>query len=216
MLKAVAFDFDLTLADSTAAVVECTNRALVDLGFAAAEAEPVRRTIGLTLPHAFSALTGLSDPDRGVEFSRRFVERANEVMVDLTQVYPGVADTLGLLRRRGLKLAIVSTKYRHRIEAILEKSGLSNAVDVIVGAEDVREPKPHPEGLLFALSRLNVEAPETVFVGDHPFDAEVAARAGTAFVAVRTGTSPPEVWASWRPLGVIEHVGGLPALLAER
>lgn len=30
------------------------------------------------------------------------------------------------------------------------------------------------------------------------------------------GASPPEVWASWRPLGVIEHVGRLPELLAER
>ena len=97
-----------------------------------------------------------------------------------------------------------------------EKTGLGDAVDVIVGAEDVREPKPHPEGLLFALARLSVEAPATVFVGDHPVDVEVAARAGTAFVAVRTGVSSTDVWDSWRPLGVIDHVGRLPELLQDR
>lgn len=76
--------------------------------------------------------------------------------------------------------------------------------------------KPNLEGLLFALAKLGVEPTAAMFVGDHPFDAEVAKRAGTDFVAVLTGTSPIAVWAPWRPLGVIEDVCGLPELFAAR
>ncbi len=209
MWRAAIFDFDLTLADSSSAVVECSNHALVSMGFEPADAEEVHRTIGLSLPQAFRALTRRTDPHLENEFSRRFVDRADEVMVDRTEIYPTVPETLASLRRIGLKLAIVSTKYRYRIEAILAKRRLSGAVDLVVGGEDVAEHKPHPEGLVQALARMGVEPSQAVYVGDHPVDAEVAVRAGTAFVAVRTGVSPGDAWSGWAPLAVIDNVSGL-------
>lgn len=212
-LRGVVFDFDLTLADSTVAVVECSNHALSAMGFKAMDSESVRRTIGLTLPQAFRELSGSGDPTLAAEYSRRFVGRADEVMVASTRVYEGVPATLQTLRDRGLRLAVVSTKFRYRIEAILAQSALSNAFEVIVGGEDVTEHKPHPEGLLHALARLNVTASQAIYVGDHPFDAEAAVRAGTAFVAVRTGVQSAEAWSACAPLGVIDDVSGLPELL---
>jgi phosphoglycolate phosphatase len=62
MLEAVIFDFDLTLADSAQAVIECAGYALARLGLPAAPPEQVRHTIGLTLPQSFVALTGCDDP----------------------------------------------------------------------------------------------------------------------------------------------------------
>jgi phosphoglycolate phosphatase len=147
------------------------------------------------------------------DYLRHFVARADEVMVSRTLLYPGVRATLASLRSRRIRSAIVSTKFRYRIEAILGRSGLANAVDIIVGGEDVKQHKPDPEGLLYALQRLEVQASSAVYVGDHPVDAETAARAGTAFVAVRTGVSPPETWSGCNPVGVIAHVGELCELL---
>jgi phosphoglycolate phosphatase len=212
--RAVVFDFDLTLADSSTAVVECSNRALAELGFQTAEPQRVRGTIGLTLPQAFRELTGADDPLLAAEFSKRFVAHADGVMVLHTHVYPAVPALLASLRSRGVRLAIVSTKFRYRIEAILSKSGIPGAVDVIVGGEDVKQHKPHAEGLLCALERLEVPASLAVYVGDHPLDAETAARAGTAFVAVRTGVSTTQTWSSWQPLDVIDDLGGLLDVLA--
>ncbi len=212
--RAVVFDFDLTLADSTPAGIECSNHALAAMGFATAEPERVRHTIGLTLPHAFRALTGNADPRLEGAYARHFVDRANEVMVARTEIYPEVPETLVTLRGAGVRIGIVSTKFRYRIEAILAKKRITDAVDVIVGGEDVTQHKPDPEGLLRALSTLRVSPRQAVYVGDHPIDAEVAARAGTPFVAVRTGVSTPDTWRSWSTVAVIANVGELIGLLS--
>jgi phosphoglycolate phosphatase len=213
-LRAVLFDFDLTLVDSTLAVIECSNHALSIMGFQPTDREAVRRTIGLSLPEAFRRLTGLTDMKLETEYARRFVSRADEVMVAWTQFYEGAPEALLDMRGAGLRLAIVSTKFRYRIEAILAKAALADTIDVVVGSEDVREHKPSPDGLLYALARLDVAPSEALYVGDHPFDAEAAARARTAFVAVRTGSYDPAEWSGRAPLAVIDGVSGLPKLLA--
>jgi phosphoglycolate phosphatase len=212
-LRAVLFDFDLTLVDSTLAVIECSNHALSTMGFKPAEREVLRRTIGLPLPEAFRCVTGLADTKLETEYTRRFVSRADEVMVAWTRFYEGVPEALLDMRAAGLRLAIVSTKFRYRIDAILAKAALADAIDIVVGGEDVRQHKPSPDGLLYALARLDVTPSEALYVGDHPFDAEAAARARTAFVMVRTGSYDPAEWSGQAPLAVIDDVSELPKLL---
>ncbi len=211
-IDAIVFDFDLTLADSTAAVVDCANYALAALGEPPAAPSLIRRTIGLTLPHTFRMLTGRGDPEREAEFARRFVERADEVMVSSTRIYERVPPALEELRHRAVRIAIVSTKFRYRIEAILAKGGLVGAIDVIVGGEDVAHHKPHPEGLLKALTRLGVAPSRAVYVGDHVLDAEAARAAGVSFIAVQTGAQPGS-WSAFRPLAVIPDAGAIASAL---
>ena len=187
-LRAVIFDFDLTLADSSAGVSECINFALVKLGFPPASLERARETIGLSLPETFLALTGITDETLASSFASDFVQRADEVMESLTTLYDAVPQTVGLLRDVEIALAIVSTKFRYRIENMLKRHGLADHFDVIVGGEDVTEPKPDPSGLLQALAHLGVRPGETVYVGDHVVDAEAARRAGIPFIGVLSGT----------------------------
>jgi phosphoglycolate phosphatase len=151
MLGAAVFDFDLTLVDSAAAVADCATHALATLGFEPPTPAQVRQTIGLTLPQSFVALTGRSDPVLEAEYARHYVSRADVVMVAGTRIYPGVPVMLAGLRARGVRLGIVSTKFRYRIQAMLDSAGLGQAVDVVVGAEDVTHHKPDPQGLLAAL-----------------------------------------------------------------
>lgn len=217
MLGAAVFDFDLTLADSAAAIIECAGYALQRLGLPPASDAQVRHTIGLTLPQSCAALTGSSDPELAAAYARHYVSRADEVMVAGTQLYPGVEGMLAGLRGRGVRLAIVSSKFRHRIQSILERAGCGDAVDLILGAEDVQWHKPHPQGLLLALERLQVEPARSLYVGDHRVDAQAAARAGVAFVAVRTGASSPESWGvaadAGAPVAILDSAAGLLALL---
>jgi phosphoglycolate phosphatase len=114
-----------------------------------------------------------------------------------------------------VRLGIVSSKLRHRILAILGKEGLSHTIDVVLGAEDVQRHKPDPQGLLAALERLQVQAEQSLYVGDHVVDAQAAARAEIGFVAVRTGGTRPESWGAAvpAPLSVIDEAGELLALL---
>jgi phosphoglycolate phosphatase len=213
MVEAILFDFDLTLADSSAGVTECANHALRALGFAAAEPARVHQTIGLSLVQSFRTLSGNDDPGLGAAYAKHFGEHADRVMAELVCLYPGAADTIRGLRGRGLRTAIVSTKFRYRIEDILKRAESSDLVDVIVGGEDVTRHKPHPQSLLLALRLLNMDPSRAVYVGDHSVDAQAAASAQIPFIGVLTGATDAEAWAAFAPLRIIASVTELPAVL---
>jgi len=210
----VIFDFDLTLVDSTRAVVACVDHALESLGFEPVSPEEVRRTIGLSLEATFEALTGESGSQAQARFRRLFVERADLVMVAQTELLKGVLPALDTLRERGLNLGIVSTKYRYRIEAILDRYGVRDRFLTIVGGEDTISHKLAPEGILLALATLGVHGREAVYVGDHVVDAEAAARAATPFVGVLTGTTREEEFHRFPHLGILPSMPQLPFFLA--
>lgn len=209
-VRAVLFDFDFTLGDSADAIVHCSRAAFADMGIEPAPAADIRRTIGLTLQHSFRALTGHDDPEAAEEYRRRYVAHADEVMTGMTRLYPRSEEVLSAVRRRGLSTAIVSTKYRYRIEAILARAGVDHLVDAIVGGDDVEHAKPHPAGLERALASLGVEGAHALYVGDHPVDGHAARRAGVRFVRVLSGEDQgAESWAGIDAFATIADIGSL-------
>ena len=207
--ETVVFDFDYTLADSSRAVVECVNVAFTAMGLAVPSEDEIRRTIGLSLPETLGRLAGEPHRHRAEEFRTFFRARSDEVMVAWTELLPGVPGAVRELKRRGYRLGIVSTKFRIRIEATLEREGLRDPFDTIVGGEDVKEFKPHPEGLLMAAERLAAGPEEMVYVGDSVTDAETAKRAGVPFIALLSGMTPREELEVYEPRAVLGDVGGL-------
>ena len=188
-MRAVLFDFDFTLADSTPGVLDCFAYGFERLGLPNAPAELVRRTIGLTLDEALRILHGIDDPALARAFFDAFRERAADVMVPNTRFLDGATRVVASLREAGLATAICSTKKRTHIEGVLERDGFVDLFDVVIGHEDVARAKPAPDALVAALDRLGVSADRALYVGDHPVDAQAAASAGVAFVAVLTGPS---------------------------
>lgn len=213
---AVLFDFDLTLADSTAGVVECTNFALRALGFDEARAPVIRTTIGLSLTRSFVVLTGNADAVLAAEFARHFVLRADDVMADLTEVYAAVPRVLSELRARSTRTGIVSTKFRYRIEEILRRRDLLPLVDAIVGGEDVTVHKPDPSGISKVLGMLGVSARRTLYVGDHQVDAITAKAAAVDFIGVLTGATDRAQFAQVDAHEILDSVADLPRHLLQR
>ena len=194
-------------------MVACVNEALAGLGLPPASVERIHATIGLSLPHTLQALTGIADPAIATEFTRRFVAHADQIMHGLTLLYPWVAETVQALRAAGQRLGIVSSKYRYRIERILAAGGLASQFEVILGGEDVAQHKPDPAGLLLALQRLHVPAPDVLYVGDHPVDAEAASRVRVPFMAVLTETSDVPSFAPYPVHSFLANVSHLPSQL---
>jgi phosphoglycolate phosphatase len=211
--SAVLFDFDYTLGDSSTGIHDCINFAMERMGLPAVDYETGCRVIGMSLPHAFVALTG-DTSDRSSEFKRLFIERADEVMVDRTVLFPTVRSMVRMLRSMDLRLGIVSTKYRKRLEAVLDREDLRGEFDVVIGADDVREPKPDPEALYLAVERLGIDAERSLFVGDSVIDAEAAMRASMPFAAVLTGPTAAESFAPFPVRALLRSLDDLPALLA--
>jgi len=213
MVKAVVFDFDYTLADSSAGILKCIHYALQQMRLPPATESRMRESIGLTLANTLVFLTGNEDAEAGAEFTRLFVDHADRIMVDHTVLYDTAHQVINALRNAGVSLGIVSTKYRYRIESILQREALLQHFDVIVGGEDVTDHKPHPVSLQRALHHLGCPPEQAVYIGDHLVDAEAARRAGVPFVAVLTGTSGRHHFDAAQCLGILDTLSSLLTLL---
>ncbi|MDX1948576.1 MAG: HAD family hydrolase [Pirellulaceae bacterium] len=213
-LRAVFFDFDFTLADSTAAAVECTNHALVTLGYPAAEREAIRKTVAYPLPEVFARLTGIDGDRRATaDFVQTFISHADQVMAPLISLFPGAAEAVAQLRRENYQTAIVSTKFRYRIETVLANHSAGELFDLVVGGEDVERHKPHPDALHRALDRLRLTTEQVLYVGDHPIDAQAARAAGIPFVAMLTGASVESDFDGLPRRGLLTNLAQLPRWL---
>jgi phosphoglycolate phosphatase len=211
--RAVVFDFDLTLADSSPGFEACHRYAAERLGLTPPTLDAVRRSIG-TPPHlAVPMLYGPAVEGRLDEYLDVYQARADEVMGPLTVILPGSLEVLGALTAAKIPFAIVSQKLRSRVEEVLRREGLLEAFACVLGGEDVPAFKPDPSGLLLALERLGVPPSDALYVGDTTIDADAAANAGLRFVAVLTGPTTREDFTSHTTAAILETVADLPDLI---
>jgi len=205
-----SFDFDYTLADSSGGTIECATYALSALGFPAVGEEKIRGTIGLSLERTFYSLTNSKDdPAAAADFKRLFLEKADVAMLDHIVFFESAPVVLSKLKEEGHFVSIVSTKYRTRLTQALDRDGLAHLVDYIVGGDDVSQSKPHPEGLLMAVSASHISPNDTIYVGDSVSDGECAKRAGVRFIAVATGLTKRTRLEKWSPELILPNLSHL-------
>lgn len=206
MKKAVIFDFDYTLGDSTGGIVKSAMYALCKLGEKEKTEKEIIGTIGLSLEETYKVLTGKDDTEKQKLFRKYFIEKADEVMVLSTELYDDTLSVLENLKEKDFKTAIVTTKLNSRIQSILKKFSASHLIDAIVGVEDVSKTKPNPEGLFLALEKLKLEKEEVFYVGDSHVDAKASENAEIDFVGVLTGTTTKETFGNYKNICVCKDI----------
>ncbi|RXA17613.1 HAD family hydrolase [Methanosarcina sp. MSH10X1] len=185
----ILFDFDYTLADATKGIVSSFNYAFSRLDLPECNPESIKKTVGLPLDKAFIQLTNSRNEALTNRFLSLFREKANKVMSRDTVLYADTVNTLRYLKRSGINTGIVTTKHHFRIVETLNLHGALDLIDIIVGGEDVKVPKPSPEGLLLAIDSLKEERSNVLYIGDSLIDAKTALAANVDFAAVTTGTT---------------------------
>ena len=183
------FDFDYTLADSSHAIVLCFRNVLERRQFTGVTDEAIKRTIGKTLKDSFELLTGISDEEILAALQKEYSKEADIHMNANTILYPETMPALNELKKKKIKIGIISTKYRFRIESFLKDFVPPDFFDIIIGGEDVSVHKPAPEGILSAIEQLKSRKSDTLYVGDNVIDAQTAQSAGVDFAAVLSGTT---------------------------
>jgi len=106
---------------------------------------------------------------------------------ELVRPYEGVVTAVRNLRTQGKTLGLVTSKTREGALRGLQVAGLGDGFEVIVGADQVTHPKPHPEPVLKALEQLRAPAADTVFIGDSRPDIECGRAAGVKTAAALWG-----------------------------
>ena len=187
--RALFFDFDYTLGDSTPAILAGFRYAFTQLGLPEPEDEAVRRTIGMVLEDEYTTLSGDTDPGHRARFRQLYAEKAGPLQPKLTQLFPGAQALLEALHRAGVPVGVVSTKNTPILRAILEAQGVLPLLASVTGGDMVSRPKPDPEGLLAAIRVQVLEPGQALYCGDTLIDAETARRGGVPFCAVLNGTT---------------------------
>jgi len=212
--KAFLFDFDYTLGDSTEGIVISVNYALQSMGYNAEKTERIRRTIGMALPDTFRFLTGSEDREKAKTFAEYFIEKADIVMTDNSVIYPDALKALPELKAH-IRIGIVTTKYHYRIEQILKKYNMSELADIIIGSEDVKSPKPSPDGILNGVAALGLHKTDILYIGDSVIDAMAAESAGVDFAAVFTGTNSRSDFGAYPRVFAAKNTAELFLILSE-
>ena len=178
MLRAVLFDWDGTLADTAEASFRCYVRMFAELGIPF-DRETYARTYSPNWYLTFRAL-GLPEEQWSTADTRWLAHFATEQV----ELIDGAREVLETLTARGLATGIVTSGGRERVSRELEAHGLTAHLHECVYGCDVKEKKPHPEGLLLCLERLRIPAEDAVYVGDSPEDIAMARAAGVRSIAI--------------------------------
>ncbi len=126
-----------------------------------------------------------------------------------TRALPGALRLLETLRSRGIKIGVLTRGCEGYARAALDISELLGLVDEVECRSPSVPAKPDPTAYLRLIERMHVPKEETLFVGDHPIDAQCAKNAGVPFIAVETGDVPKDRLEEAGCIAVFRDVGEL-------
>lgn len=188
-IEAFVFDMDGTLLDSLPDLVDVTNETLAHFGYPIHTAEEILTMIGNGLRSLIlQALPQDLSADETEKAITWWKARYDEVGNQKTKVYDGMMDTLGQLKARGKKLAVLSNKYDGGVQ-ILTKHYFADLMDFALGDGPVPR-KPDPKGLLLVAKTLGVPIEHVAYVGDSDVDMQVANNAGAYPIGCVWGYQP--------------------------
>lgn len=208
-IRGVAFDLDGTLVDSAPGLATAIDMALYALELPQAGVARVITWIGngadvlveraLTwarqeraVLRAASGKPAIDDADipqaDQVRMLRKLFDRYYaDAVEEGSALFPDVATTLSALSQHAIPMALVTNKPTPFVAPLLEALNIAKYFSVVIGGDDVKNKKPHPEPLLRVAEKLGLAPGELLFVGDSRNDILAAAAAGCCSVGLTYG-----------------------------
>lgn len=184
----VLFDLDGTLIDSTDAIYEGFCVSFNRFDRESPRREEILPLIGYPLDVMFQKL-GIEDSQNS-DFVNAYKGHYRKIANEKTVLLDGAREAVELASSFA-KLGIVTTKTARYSKELLEHLNIANHFEILIGREDVINPKPHPEPILKALSFFNGYS-KAWMIGDTCMDIESANAAKIEHIAVTCGYATKE------------------------
>ncbi|WP_448203093.1 HAD family hydrolase [Azospirillum sp. sgz302134] len=192
IVRAVIFDVDGTLVDSVDLHAHAWVEAIRHFGYHA-DFDEVRVQIGKGGDQLMPVFVPAKDLERIQDemdhfrhdlFARKYMPKVR-----------GFRRVRGLfqhLHADGLRIALASSANGDELEHYKQAAEIEDLVDVETSSDDADRSKPYPDIFQAALDKLGLPAEEAVVVGDSPWDAKAAVRAGLPVLGVLCGGFPEQ------------------------
>ena len=212
-IRTVLFDLDGTLIDSLRLILDSYHHTLAQHGLPARTDADWLKGVGTPLTVQLAEWRDQSGTiEAMIATYREYNLKHHDRMVT---VYPGVLDAVRAIRASGRQTGLVTSKNRHGALRGLTLVGLQLLMDVLVCADEVANPKPHPEPVQKAVTLLNADPASTLYVGDSVHDMHAGRAAGVLTAAALWGPfqraqlqeSSPDFWLE-KPEELVELVTG--------
>jgi HAD superfamily hydrolase (TIGR01549 family) len=191
VIKAVIFDVDGTLVDSVDLHARAWQEALAHFG-KHFDFERVRYQIGKGGDQLMPVFLTQAELDefgdeleeyRGQLFKREYLSRV--------KAFPKVRELFERVKHEGLQIALASSAKADELKTYKKLANIEDLVEEETSSDDAEKSKPHPDIFEAALSRLDDTRPsEAIVVGDTPYDAEAAGKAGLQTIGLLSGGFP--------------------------
>jgi pyrophosphatase PpaX len=184
-IRTILFDLDGTLIDSIRLILDSYHHTLSQHQVPARSDEDWLKGIGTPLHVQFAEWR--ETPERleaMIATYRAYNLKHHDSMVT---VYPGVLEAIREIKTAGMATGLVTSKNRLGALRGLQLVGLEALMDVLVCADEVTNPKPHPEPVEKAVALLGADPKATVYVGDSLHDMRSGRAAGVKTAAALWG-----------------------------
>ena len=201
MIRAVFFDLDGTLVDSAPELTAGVNGLMKVVRLRPFSVEEVSRMVGKgvrVLIERVCDARGIFPTDQTVSLMMREYAKIMSELDMPASFYAGAIEGVDLLKAKGFKVVLVTNKLRSMTEQFLERNDIATRFDALVCGDDTPHPKPAPDMIALACSKVEVDPQYAVMVGDSANDALAARAAHVRAVLVKTGYNegiPIEAWA---------------------
>ena len=202
-IRTVLFDLDGTLIDSVRLILDSYHHTLATHGLPPRSDEEWLAGVGTPLTVQFA--TWRDDPETLQALIATYREYNLKHHDRMVTVYPGVVEAVRALKEDGIATGLVTSKNRAGALRGLTLVQLEALMDVLVCADEVENPKPHPEPVEKAVRLLSADPRATVYVGDSVHDMLSGRAAGVRTAAVL-----------WGPFGRAHLEGAQPDYWLER
>jgi HAD superfamily hydrolase (TIGR01509 family) len=187
MIKAIIFDMDGVLIEAKDWHYEALNRALKLFGYQISRYEHLTSYDGLPTSKKLQMLS----VERGLPIGLHSFINEMKQLYTMEIVHSKCKPrfnheyALSSLKSRGYKLAVASNSIRNTIDVMMEKANLNRYLDLIVSAEDVKNPKPAPEIYVLAMRSLGLNPENCLIVEDNENGIKAAIASGAYVLKVR-------------------------------
>ncbi len=190
MKGAFLFDVDGTLIDSVDLHAKAWQEALAHFGFDVPY-EQVRGQIGKGGDHLMPVFVPQDQLERmGEQLEKYRGELFKRKYLPEVKPFPGVRDLFLRIKDEGYRVALASSAKGDELESYKKLMNIDDLVDAETSSSDVESSKPSPDVFEAVMDRVKIEPNAAIVIGDTPYDAIAAGRAGLRTVGVLCGGFP--------------------------